>query len=120
MAKTKNYEVVKCECGHVCPINFAFIDQDGNYTCSNCYNEYLCDLLNRQVRGKKVQKKNAALPIFDVRLSLPDDIKCVAYFCDNSKFQCRYNEEGYEIARWYEVTPEQMDKIIAYCKGNEA
>jgi hypothetical protein len=27
----KTFEVVKCECGHECPIVFAIIDDDANY-----------------------------------------------------------------------------------------
>ena len=36
-AKTKTYEITKCECGHECPIEFARIDDDAIYTCPNCY-----------------------------------------------------------------------------------
>ena len=50
----KAYEVIECECGHTCPIEFAQFD-DGIATCPNCFieeinvmlNQTLKDLLNR-------------------------------------------------------------------------
>lgn len=39
----KFYEIVKCECGHDCPIEFAVINDDSNYTCPDCYIEYLTE-----------------------------------------------------------------------------
>ena len=32
----------------------------------------------------------------------------------------RSDFKGFEDKRWYEVSEEQIDKIIKYCKGNEA
>lgn len=43
--ETKNYEVVKCECGHECPIDFAIIDEDANYTCPNCHIGHLNEII---------------------------------------------------------------------------
>jgi hypothetical protein len=41
----KIYETVLCECGHDCPIDYAIIDEDANYTCVKCYMEIiLCKL----------------------------------------------------------------------------
>lgn len=33
----KIYETKLCECGHVCPVSYAVIDEDGYYTCPDCY-----------------------------------------------------------------------------------
>jgi hypothetical protein len=53
----KFFEVVKCECGHECPIVFAIIDDDANYTCPNCHIDYLNDLLNdRKTKPVKALK----------------------------------------------------------------
>lgn len=42
---TKIYETISCECGHVCPIEFAIIDEDGIYTCPNCVIKEINDRL---------------------------------------------------------------------------
>lgn len=34
--KISVFETVDCECGHKCPVEFARIDEDGNWTCANC------------------------------------------------------------------------------------
>lgn len=34
-----NHDIIKCECDHNCPIEYALIDNDGLYTCPNCYIE---------------------------------------------------------------------------------
>lgn len=45
--ETKNYEIVKCECEHECPVDFAIIDEDANYICPNCYIERLNSIKTR-------------------------------------------------------------------------
>lgn len=47
----KFYEIVKCECGHSCPIEFAVIDDDSNYTCPDC----CIDELNSQIKELQEQ-----------------------------------------------------------------
>ena len=42
----KTYEFVKCECGHMCPIDFAIIDEDAIYTCPDCYIEAMNEWIN--------------------------------------------------------------------------
>lgn len=34
--KTKEFEIIKCECGHEVPIDFAHINIEGQWTCVNC------------------------------------------------------------------------------------
>ena len=43
--EAKEYEVVECECGHVCPVELAHLDADGIYTCPNCVIEELTSQL---------------------------------------------------------------------------
>lgn len=39
------FEATKCECGHTCPTEFAICGEDGNWTCPNCYIDYLNEQL---------------------------------------------------------------------------
>jgi hypothetical protein len=41
----KEYEVEKCECGHVSPVEFNSHDDDGNAICPDCTIVFLCDLV---------------------------------------------------------------------------
>ena len=41
--KTKRFEVDKCECGAVSPIEFLQYDQDGNASCLNCIADFIAE-----------------------------------------------------------------------------
>ncbi len=43
----KEYEIEKCECGHIAPIIFISYDDDGNGTCPNCMIEELAERLKK-------------------------------------------------------------------------
>ena len=49
----KTYETINCECGHECPVEFAISNDEGQWTCPNCYEEYVHDLC-KTLRDKNV------------------------------------------------------------------
>jgi len=57
----KEFEIVKCECGHEAPIEFAHIDEEGNWTCINCI---LDEIYNKKANG--INSENSNCNIFDI------------------------------------------------------
>jgi hypothetical protein len=62
----KEYEVVMCECQCEVPIEFAHINEDGNWTCANC----LIDELTEKKANEASKPDAAALPIESVSNSV--------------------------------------------------
>ncbi len=56
--KTKTFEVQKCECGHICPVEFIQYDGGDNQICPNCTIEELSDMYRKsQNKNKTLRKK---------------------------------------------------------------
>ncbi|MHA2364734.1 MAG: hypothetical protein ACXAC7_12330 [Candidatus Hodarchaeales archaeon] len=58
----REYEVIMCECQCEVPIEFAHINEDGNWTCANC----LIDELTEKKANEANKPDAAALPIESV------------------------------------------------------
>ena len=54
--KHKQYEVVTCECGKECPVDYSVYAEDGQWTCVDCRIEYMKELLESKL--KKINKLN--------------------------------------------------------------
>ena len=43
----KTFEVVKCECGHVAPVEFSTVDENGCWTCPDCQKDFLLEQIEK-------------------------------------------------------------------------
>ena len=43
----QTYEVIKCECDHVAPVEFSTVDENGCWTCPDCQKDFLFEQIEK-------------------------------------------------------------------------
>ena len=108
----KTYETINCECGHECPVEFAISNDEGQWTCPNCYEEYVHDLV-KTVRDRIVCSGKCAIETA-AKCTLVGVSKCAS---DERKAALiAYQKWCYEHPEYDQVC--ESSKVDIYIKGN--
>lgn len=90
----KKFEVIECECGHICPVEFAKLTSDDVWICPNCY----IDIINENVVNDTETSKNSlnisvVMPCFSHRDIITNNKHCARVLYDKIIYEDKKDTE---------------------------